>query len=484
MWIYILLFLVLGFNIDIDPKLLKTEYAVRGPVLAIAREIQEKLENNEKLPFDELVYCNIGNPQALGQKPITFYRQVLSSVINPALLSSMPEDVQKRADNLLQSASGKSIGAYTHSQGLVSVRKSVQAFLKERDGYDTNIDNLFLTDGASAGVKMILRTFIFKENHGVLLPIPQYPLYTATLSLLGGKVIPYELVEEKGWILDFDALEKAIEEAKRNGILPRAIVIINPGNPTGQCMTSDQIVSLVKFAEKHNIVIMADEVYQKNVYRSGLEFTAVRKVVLDSKSQVPLVSFHSTSKGLIGECGLRGGFFELLNFPEQVQQQLYKMASISLCPNTMGQIATELMVNPPKKGEASFEEFENEKQAIYDSLKNRAKLVSEKLNEIPGISCQQVEGALYAFPKISLSKEFVEFSKTKNMAPDLLYCIKLVEQTGLVAVPGSGFRQVVGTYHIRLTILPPEDKIGAMLEALKSFHINLGKENFQGKEDL
>eukprot|EP00494_Astrolonche_serrata_P027690 UN27954 len=200
-----------------------------------------------------------------------------------------------------------------------------------------------------------MSSFVFKPNHGVMIPIPQYPLYTASLAMLGGIPVPYHLKETENWGLDFDELESQIQKAKKEGTDVIGIVVINPGNPTGQCLQEEDLIKLVKFASKHNLVIMADEVYQENIYNPKLKFTSIRKVVYDLKADdVHLINFHSTSKGLIGECGLRGGYFELVNFSKETFAQLYKVFSISLCPNTVGQVATELMVNPPKEGDASY----------------------------------------------------------------------------------------------------------------------------------
>lgn len=456
---------------DINPKLVEAKYAVRGAILARAQDLKKELKEENDLPFDEIIHCNIGNPQALGQKPISFYRQVLSGVLNPSIVEQYPEDVKSRVSEILGATASNSIGAYTHSQGLLLFREKVANFIERRDGYPANPDHIFLTDGASAGVKNLMMAFIFKPNHGVLIPIPQYPLYTATLSLLGGQVVPYNLLEDGGWSMDVGGLEGIILEAKAKGIEVRGIVLINPGNPTGNCLSKEQLVQVVKIAEKHNVMILADEVYQINVYNPDLKFVSMKKVVRELGSKVPLISFHSTSKGLIGECGLRGGYFELVNIDAEIKDQIYKLASISLCPNTVGQMATSLMVDPPKPSDASYNLFTKERKNIFDSLKRKAAIVSIKLNEIEGISTQTTDGAMYSFPLISLPQWFI--NEADGVAPDALYCMLLLEKTGIVTVPGSGFRQVEGTWHMRLTILPPEAKIPEMMNRIKTFHDEL-----------
>jgi len=462
---------------SVNPKYANVDYAVRGAILQKALKLKEELKNpNHDLPFNELFFCNIGNPQALGQKPISYYRQVLSCVLYPKIMDQniMPKDVVQRAQEILDATASHSIGAYTHSQGLQYIRNHVAEFIEDRDGYPANPADIYLTNGASSGVKEMLSTFIFEPQHGVLIPIPQYPLYTATVAALGATVVPYYLAEESNWGLQLKLLEEAMQKAIKDGTDVRAFVIINPGNPTGNCLTEEALHSVVRFCEKYDLMLLADEVYQKNVYNPKMKFVSAKKAVQDLKSNIPLISFHSTSKGLIGECGLRGGYFELFNIPDDVTALIYKMASISLCPNTVGQIATDLMVKPVVKGEESYELFMQERQLIYDNLVTKSKMVNDGLNAMPGIKCQNTDGALYAFPQIELPAKFVAKAKEEGYAmPDEYYCMLLLENTGVVTVPGSGFRQVEGTYHFRITILPPLEKIGEILERMGKFHTNL-----------
>lgn len=453
---------------DMAPNILKFKYAVRGPIVSRALELKNQLKEDNDLPFDEVIFCNIGNPQALGQKPITYYRQVLSGLLNPGVVPSLPADVQQRVQETMDATSG-SIGAYTHSQGLLKIREDIAEFILDRDGYSANPDNIFLTDGASAGVKALMSAFLHKPNHGVLIPIPQYPLYTATLSMLGAQAVPYYLNEAGNWSLDMASMRAALKKAKAEGIETVAVVIINPGNPTGNCLNEEDLVELVQFSEENDLMIMADEVYQKNVYNPDMTFISAKKVVRDLNSSVPLVSFHSTSKGLIGECGLRGGYFELTNFPRVIRDHLYRLASVSLCPNTIGQVATSLMVKGPDPQGESYALFKQEREQIYDALRRKAQIVSLKLNEIDGVDCQNVDGALYAFPQITLPEGFMKAAKEADMEPDAFFCLNLLEKTGIVTVAGSGFAQVEGTWHLRLTILPPEDKIPDMLSRFEHF---------------
>ena len=178
---------------------------------------------------------------------------------------------------------------------------------------------------------------------------------------------------------------RALDEATSNGIITKAFVLINPGNPTGQVLSESALKSICKFCADNRLVLLADEVYQENVYdKSKKQFVSCKKVASKmglltnstdpKKPQLELVSFHSTSKGLIGECGRRGGYMEMSNIDPDVTAEIYKLASSGLCSGIAGQIMTSLMVNEPKVGDASYESHEKEKADIYESLKRRAKV--------------------------------------------------------------------------------------------------------------
>jgi alanine transaminase len=170
--------------------------------------------------------------------------------------------------------------------------------------------------------------------------------------------------------------------------------MINPGNPTGQVMQVEDVATIAKFCADNGIVLLADEVYQRNVYREDRAFVSAKKVALETPGceNLELVSFHSTSKGLIGECGRRGGYFELHNIDPYVQSQLYKLASSGLCSGVAGQLMMSLMVKGPQEGGESYEKFKAEEDAIFKGLQRRAKALVEGLNSIDGIQCTPVSG--------------------------------------------------------------------------------------------
>ena len=234
----------------------------------------------------------------------------------------------------------------------------------------------------------------------------------------------------------------------------------------------------IRFCMKHKLVLLADEVYQENIYVDSAHFVSFRKVALDMGEEAAtaqIVSFHSISKGFFGECGRRGGYVQLLNVDEAVHAQMVKLWSINLCSNVDGQVALDTMVCPPQPGEPSYELYAQEREAILSSLKRRSLQLCEALAKLPGVSCTPVEGSLYIFFKVLLPEKAVEAAKERGVQPDYLYCEELLNNTGIVTVPGSGFHQKEGTYHVRTTILPPENEIGEVIERMRVFQENFMK---------
>jgi len=315
---------------------------------------------------------------------------------------------------------------------------------------------------------------IRRENDGIMIPVPQYPLYSATIELYGGSKVGYYLDEEKNWGLSISELSRSLKEAQGKGINVRALAVINPGNPTGQVLDRKNMEEIVEFCHRHRLVLLADEVYQENVYTKDKPFTSFKKVLTESKESVrsgfELASFHSVSKGVSGECGKRGGYMELIGFDPLVKQEIYKLASIGLCPNTIGQIVVDLMVRPPKAGEESYKLYKQERDDVYDSLKRRAHLLVGSLNELEGVSCNDPEGAMYAFIKITLPNKAIQAAKEAGKSPDTFYCIQMLDHTGVCVVPGSGFGQKEGTWHFRTTFLPPENQIQSVIDSISKFH--------------
>ncbi|KAL5196919.1 hypothetical protein ABZP36_000431 [Zizania latifolia] len=372
-------------------------------------------------------------------------------------------------------------GAYSDSRGIPGVRKEVAEFIQRH--------------GAIKVVMQMLNTIIRNERDGILVPVPQYPLYSAAISLFGGSLVPYYLEEEANWGLDFVNLRQTLVAAQSKGITVQAMVIINPENPTGQCLSEGNIRELLRFCYQENLVLLADEVYQQNIYQDERPFISARKVLFDMgppmSREVQLVSFHTVSKGYWGECGQRGGYFEMTNLPPKTVDEIYKVASIALSPNLQNgfecHLQMGLMVNPPKPGDISYMKYAAESKAILESLRKRAQIMTDGFNSCRNVVCNFTEGAMYSFPQIRLPQKAVDAATRAGKAADVFYCLKLLEATGISIVPGSGFGQkrkdvideklmdgvLCRVFHLRTTILPAEEDmpgINALCLSSKKFN--------------
>lgn len=470
-------------SLRINPNIIELEYAVRGPIPQRAAELRRQGKR--------IIPCNIGNPQALGQKPITLYRQVLSLLESPArirreralvrLLKSKPgpldelvaEDfvsdyVLDLCDEILCKL-GTGMGAYTESKGPLFIREAVARYIDRRDGVSagspaaSNPDNIFLTNGASEAAKQIIDMLITGPNDGIMIPIPQYPLYSAAIKKAGGVQVNYYPDEDRGWALNRSMLEESFAEATGKDVAVKAIVVINPANPTGAILPEESACAVVAFAQEHGLAVIADEVYQENLY--GAQFISFARLI--EGTQIPLFSLHSTSKGFYGECGHRGGYVEVRNPPRiegadiGFMDVMLKLASVSLCSNTTGQILTYLMVSPPEKGSQPYEQFVREREAVLRELAEKAAMIKVAFQKMEGVECFGRIGALYLFPRLNrLPKDTTDFD----------YCMSLLESTGLCTVNGGGFGQKPGTNHLRIAFLPPKGLLEEVLPQWIKFH--------------
>ncbi|RXM29658.1 Alanine aminotransferase 2 [Acipenser ruthenus] len=263
-----------------NPAVKKVEYAVRGPIVIRAVELEKEL------------------------------KQVLALCTYPDLLNDnkFPEDAKERARRILQACGGGSIGAYSASQGIECVRQDVAQYIERRDGgIPSDPNNIYLSTGASDAIVTLLKLLVSGEGRsrtGVLIPIPQYPLYSAALSELGAVQVNYYLDEENCWALDVQELRRAVTAARQH-CQPKVLCIINPGNPTGQVQSRKCIEDVIRFAAEEKLFLMADEVYQDNIYAQGCQFHSFKKVLYEMGPEycntVELASFHSTSKCYMGD---------------------------------------------------------------------------------------------------------------------------------------------------------------------------------------
>lgn len=468
---------------NMNPAIKKMEYAVRGPLVIRATAIEKELQAGVQKPFTSVIKANIGDAHAMGNKPITFIRQVMALVTHPALINNpeFPDDVKERAKMILGGCKGGDVGSYSDSPGVEVIRRHVAKYIEDRDGgIDVDWRNIVLCAGASEGIRAVLKLLKGEgdKKPAVMIPTPQYPLYSASLAEYDIQQVGYFLNESRNWAMDVAELERSIVEAKNNYNV-RAIVIINPGNPTGQVLTRENIENIIKFCYKEKLFIFADEVYQHNVYDKNSAFHSFKKVLTEMGapySKMELASFMSCSKGYMGECGIRGGYAELVNMDPEVLAMFHKSISAKLCPTVVGQACMDCVVNPPRPGEPSYQLWKTETDSTLASLATRAKIVADTLNSIEGFSCNTVQGAMYAFPTIKLPEKAIAAAREAGQEPDVFYAFSLLEATGVCIIPGSGFGQVPGTYHFRTTILPMEEMISEMLGRVKKFHINFLKE--------
>ncbi|KPM37379.1 putative alanine aminotransferase, mitochondrial [Neonectria ditissima] len=469
---------------NINQHVVAAKYAVRGELAVKSEEYRAKIAKGEAgdLPFKQVISANIGNPQQLDQKPITFFRQVASLLENPQLLEKEDTlvnalgyntDVIERAKFLLSKIG--SVGAYSASTGVPAIRDSIAQFLERRDGFPADPSKIYLSAGASSGVNTLLNVICAAPNTGILIPIPQYPLYTATLSLIDATCVPYLLDEAKNWGTDLNTIRTSYDKAKADGVDVRCIVIINPGNPTGASLPEEDIRAVLDFAAQENLVVMADEVYQTNVFVG--KFHSFKAVLRSMQKENPgkydgveLASLHSVSKGMVGECGHRGGYFELVGFDAEVEANIYKFVSIMLCAPVIGQCLVELMVNPPKEGEPSYELYQKEYNGIFNGLRERATALHKAFAQMEGVECAEPQGSMYLFPTIKLPAKASEAAAAEGRTADEFYCMRLLEATGICVVPGSGFGQKEGTLHFRTTFLAPGTEwVGSIVKFHQEF---------------
>ncbi|UYV81390.1 GPT2 [Cordylochernes scorpioides] len=390
-------------------------------------------------------------------------------------------------------------GRLTPPAGLSVVRQQVARYLTERDSEPADWRDVFLSSGATDGIRSMLALLNCPAEDakppGVLIPVPQYPLFSSTVAEFGMYQISYHLDEGKDWAVDMAELQRALENARPH-CEPRVLVVINPGNPGGFVLSRKDIEDIIKLAHRENLFILADEVYQYNVYSEELEFVSFKKVLrsLDQPwaSEVALASFMSGSKGYMGECGARSGFCEVINIDDETRGILTHLLASRVCPSTLGQVCALLsdcfpsfgvahgtlrllhiamlyyrveqvitfcITYHPQPDEPSHARFCQERASILRGLGQRADLCYDKLN------------STYIF---SISSSSVDLSflcgQERGLTPDELYTLEMLETCGVCVLPGYLFGQRENTFHFRLTFLPQEPQLRIILERIVQFH--------------
>ncbi|CAL6048054.1 Alanine_aminotransferase [Hexamita inflata] len=291
---------------------------------------------NGTAPFKKLTRCNMGNPCGVGQKEITVVRQLIAACLSPEIRESdlIPEDVKARANVILSGCPGGNSGSYCATEGIEPIRVGVAEYITKRDGYKCDHNSIILTNGATEAILSILRPIIRSKYDAILIPRPGFPMYNAAISYYGGAEVSYDLDEDNNWGFSLAALESALDECKVRGLVPRCIVLTNPSNPTGTVQTYQDIQNIIEFAYKNSMMVIADQVYQHNIYEvESYPFISCRKVMLDLNKQgkcqgLELVSINSVSKSCYGECGRRGGYWQYENLDQKVVSQLLDIVSL------------------------------------------------------------------------------------------------------------------------------------------------------------
>jgi len=303
----------------------------------------------------------------------------------------------------------------------------------------TSICHTCITSGASEGIELAL-TALVNPGEGVLTPSPGYPLYTAVLAKLEAINQPYYLDEANQWQPDLDDIASKIDPSTR------AIVLINPNNPTGSLATPETLRAVIDLAIEHNLVIISDEIYDKIVY-DGRKHVSTASLSAEAK----VITFNGLSKSYLVP-GFRMGWGIVSGPPDELEEYceaIRKMERARVCANHPEQYA----IVPALEGtQAHLDD-------MITRLQRRRDITHDMLNAIDGITSVKCAGAFYAFPRIDLG------------VPDQEFVRRLILETGVVIVPGSGFGQVPGTQHFRVVFLPPEDtleKAFAQIERIAS----------------
>lgn len=481
----------------INPGLIKAETSLPILIATLAKKIKQDLKINPKsYKFNEVVDLSLDNPLSFGANPVWIFRELTSAVLSRGFRLNVYYDVTRDSEfsNLLkrnsvrlceyQTVEGKLKKRFrslesTDKSGHDEVKSAVSRMIEKRDGLPTQKENILLSNGASAAIQVILELIINKPGTGIMIPIPNCSLYPGLVSIFNGEVVSYALNEQDEWSVSEQELERVFLSSANKGVQLKAIIVINPGNPTGNVMDLDKMQTILRFASRHQLLVMADEVCQENVYTSKPwhSFAKVLKQMeTNVASKVELVSFHSISKGVLGEGGLKGGYLELTNVDAEFKRELADFYS-NTWPNNIGQfmlmlkcmyLSGELQEFMPTP---LFELLDSQYKDGFDALRNGAVFMGRLLNGTKGIKCGSIEGGMSVFPQLTLPKKLLIKASQANLPADVFYCKLILERSGICLGPGSGYGQAENTFHFRTTVLPmPNKQFGHVLGSLKTCH--------------
>ena len=384
-------------------------YDIRGPVLQEAKRLEE--EGNKVLKL------NIGNPAPFGFEA--------------------PDEILVDVIRNLPSSQG-----YSDSKGLFSARKAIMQHYQARDMRDVTVEDIYIGNGVSELIVQAMQALL-NDGDEMLVPAPDYPLWTAAVSLSGGNAVHYMCDVQQGWFPDLDDIRRKISPRTRG------IVIINPNNPTGAVYSKEILLEIVEIARQHNLIIFADEIYDKILYDDAQHHS-----IAAMAPDLLTVTFNGLSK-TYRVAGFRQGWMVLNGPKKQAKgyiEGLNMLASMRLCANVPMQHAIQTALG----GYQSISEFILPGGRLYEQ-RNRA---WELINQIPGVSCVKPMGALYMFPKIDLNRYSIK--DDQKMILDLLL------QEKVLLVQGTAFNWPHPD-HFRIVTLPRENDLEMAIQKFGRF---------------
>ena len=387
-------------------------YEIRGPALERAKQMEDDGQSIIKL--------NIGNLAVFGFNP--------------------PDDIVHDVIANLPRA-----GGYSDSKGIYSARKAVMNYAQERHIRGVGIEDIYIGNGASELILLGMNALL-DDGDEVLVPAPDYPLWTAAVSLSGGKPVHYLCDEDNGWLPGLDDIRRKITPQTK------AMVVINPNNPTGAVYPDDMLLALLQIAREHQLIVFADEIYDKTLY-DGVTHTAMASLSDD----VFCISLGGLSKNYRA-CGYRAGWMILSGEREHAKdyiEGLNIVTSMRLCANVPAQYAIQTALG----GNQSIAQL----VAADGRLTRQRDLAWQRLTAIPGVSCVKPQGALYLFPKFDLAVYPIE--------DDQQFITELLEQEKVLLVQGTGFNWPKHD-HVRVVFLPHADEMNDALDRIERFLAN------------
>lgn len=390
-------------------KLANVCYDIRGPVLEKARQMEED--------GHKIIKLNIGNLAVFGLEP--------------------PDEIVQDMIRNLSGAAG-----YTDSKGLFAPRKAVVHYCQEKNIQGVTVDDVYLGNGASELIVMALNAML-NEGDEVLLPAPDYPLYTAAVSLSGGRPVHYICDEQADWNPDIADIRAKITPKTK------AIVVINPNNPTGALYPESLLKEIIQVAREHQLIVLADEIYDKTLY-DGNTHTSMASLADD----VLFLTFNGLSKNY-RSCGYRAGWMVVSGEKRHAKdyiEGLNMLSSMRLCANTPGQLAIQTALG----GYQSIKDL----VAPTGRLCKQRDLAYELLNAIPGVSVVKPKGALYMFPRLD--------PKMYPIANDQQFAYELLAEEKVLIVQGTGFNWPHPD-HFRLVFLPNSDDLTEAIGRIARF---------------